>query len=364
MRTGPSLRLCALLLCVCLLWAACGCPLTPPEWAQLPQTLQRILARAPAQALLLWRSWLLHPPALLSRDFAGALRAMGSVTLRVWNGERQSPEEMALESYVLGVTAAEMPAGYAPAALQCQAVAARTRAISTCLALGGNGCRSHPDCDVCTSSACCQGYLSAQGRREKWGDTADVYEARLAAAVRQTAGQILVWDGLPIETLYHACSGGVTEDAAAVFSRSVPYLVSVDSPGEEQATGFEVRTEMTRVEAAQALCAAFPGCGVTAEQLPAQLKLLSSTASGRISRVRVGSAEVTGAAFRQALGLRSTLCTWEADGDSITFSTRGYGHGVGMSQVGAQAMAASGAGCPAILAHYYPGTCLVTLPEE
>ena len=107
---------------------------------------------------------------------------------------------------------------------------------------------------------------------------------------------------------------------------------------------------------------AFPGCGVTADGLPGQLRLQSSTASGRIATILVGTQTVTGQSFRQALKLRSTLVTWDAEGETITFHTLGYGHGVGMSQAGAQAMAASGSRYADILAHYYPGTQLSLLP--
>lgn len=363
MHPTTSLRLYALLLALCLLWAACGCPLTLQEWSQLPITLRQIAWRAPSHALLLWRNWLLAPPKATSSAFLAAWQAMDGQALHVWDSTAGAAIDLPLETYVLGVVAAEMPASYAPAALQCQAVAARTRAVSTCLALGGNGCRSHPGYDVCTDSDCCQGYQSPSERQARWGSSTGAYEARIAAAVQQSAGQILTWDGLPIETLYHASSGGITEDAAAVFAQDVPYLVSVASPGEEFYAGYEARITFTTSEAAALLCAAFPGCGLAADDLAGQLRLLSSTASGRIDRVLVGNCEVSGAAFRQALGLRSTLCTWEADGNSIVFTTRGYGHGVGMSQAGAQAMALEGYGCAAILAHYYPDTCLTALPE-
>ena len=100
----------------------------------------------------------------------------------------------------------------------------------------------------------------------------------------------------------------------------------------------------------------FPGCGVTAEGLPGQLRLQSTTASGRVDTLLVGTQTVTGRAFRQALGLRSTFITWDADDTAIVFTTRGYGHGVGMSQWGAKALAEQGVDYRAILAHYYPGT--------
>ena len=182
-------------------------------------------------------------------------------------------------------------------------------------------------------------------------------------AVRATDGLLLTSGGLPIEVLYHACSGGKTEDAAAVFASAKPYLVSVDSPGEEGYAGFRADTSFSCEEAADLLLRAFPGCGVTADTLPSAIRLQSTTASGRVATLLVGSQTVRGADFRKALSLRSTYFTWEADGDRIVFHTVGYGHGVGLSQAGAQAMAADGADFAEILAHYYPGTQLTRMDK-
>ena len=114
--------------------------------------------------------------------------------------------------------------------------------------------------------------------------------------------------------------------------------------------------------AAELLLAAFPDCGVEADALPSQLELISLSATGRVKEMRVGNQTVQGRELRAALGLRSTLFTWETVGDTLIFRVRGYGHGVGMSQAGARAMAAAGSDCVEILAHYYPGTVLTQLP--
>ena len=267
------------------------------------------------------------------------------LTLRVYFADAEEIRLLPLEDYVFGALAAEMPANYAPEALKCQAIAARTRAVAQSRAFGGNGCVRHPDCDICTDSA----YA--------------VLRARIDRAVRATDGLLLTSGGLPIEVLYHACSGGKTEDAAAVFASAKPYLVSVDSPGEEGYAGFRADTSFSCEEAADLLLRAFPGCGVTADTLPSAIRLQSTTASGRVATLLVGSQTVRGADFRKALSLRSTYFTWEADGDRIVFHTVGYGHGVGLSQAGAQAMAADGADFAEILAHYYPGTQLTRMDK-
>lgn len=289
---------------------------------------------------------------------------MDRVTLRVYFAAEGSIRPLSLENYTTGAVAAEMPANYALEALKCQAVAARTRAVAQSRAFGGNGCKRHPDCDICTDSTCCQAYCTDAELRARWGSEYAVLHARIGRAVRATAGLLLTCDGLPIEVLYHACSGGKTEDAAAVFAAAQPYLISVDSPGEEGYAGFRADTAFSREEAAALLLRAFPDCGITAETLPSALRLQSTTASGRVATLLVGSQTVRGTDFRRALGLRSTLFTWEADGDQILFHTTGYGHGVGMSQAGAQVMAADGADFAEILAHYYPGTVLTQMDKS
>lgn len=155
------------------------------------------------------------------------------LTLRVYFADAEEIRLLPLEDYVFGALAAEMPANYAPEALKCQAVAARTRAVAQSRAFGGNGCVRHPDCDICTDSACCQAYQTDAQLQARWGSEYAILRARIDRAVRATDGLLLTSGGLPIEVLYHACSGGKTEDAAAVFASAKPYLVSVDSPGEE-----------------------------------------------------------------------------------------------------------------------------------
>lgn len=286
------------------------------------------------------------------------------LTLRVYFADAEEIRLLPLEDYVFGALAAEMPANYAPEALKCQAIAARTRAVAQSRAFGGNGCVRHPDCDICTDSACCQAYQTDAQLQARWGSEYVVLRARIdrAGPAQQTACAHQP-AACPIEVLYHACSGGKTEDAAAVFASAKPYLVSVDSPGEEGYAGFRADTSFTCEEAADLLLRAFPGCSVTADTLPSAIRLQSTTASGRVATLLVGSQTVRGADFRKALSLRSTYFTWEADGGSIVFHTVGYGHGVGLSQAGAQAMAADGADFAEILAHYYPGTQLTRMDK-
>ena len=170
---------------------------------------------------------------------------------------------------------------------------------------------------------------------------------------------MLTYDGELITVLYHAMSGGRTEDAATVFSQSVPYLVSVESDGEEEASGFWQETYLSYGQIAEKLNAA-AGIDLSEEEIRRTLSIGSYTETGRVGMIHIGNQEMTGASFRNALGLRSTWFSISMDEKGVTFQQRGYGHGVGMSQVGANSMAANGAAHTAILSHYYPGTTLET----
>lgn len=361
MRSGISGKLALALLICSVCWTAAGAPITTDEWCGLPSRVCVAVHQLPARAVHVLRCWLALPASRALAD-AVTLPRQGML-VSVWEHDRDTAVQMPLETYVLGVVAAEMPASYHPEALKSQAIAARTRAAWSCLALGGSGCPKHPVCDICTDSACCQGYLTLSDMQTKWGDDAGRWLARIDKAVEDTAGEILTYDGLPIEIMYHACSGGQTEDAAAVFQQSVPYLKSVSSPGEESFRLYQTEVIYSRSDAAAMLCAAFPEAEITAENLPGSLELLSSTPSGRVSKTRIGSVTASGNELRKALGLNSALFTWDADDETITFHVRGSGHGVGMSQAGAQAMAAQGKTCAQILSHYYPGTVLTVLPD-
>lgn len=155
-------------------------------------------------------------------------------------------------------------------------------------------------------------------------------------AVLETRDELLRYNGEPITVMYHAMSGGRTEDVQAVFSQSLPYLVSVDSAGEESARGFYTDATFSYEEAARLLNAYFSGLNLTAQRLRQTFSVAAYTDSGRVKAVVAGEHTLDAAEVRRALSLRSTLFSVSMDETGITFHQRGYGHGVGMSQVGAQ----------------------------
>ncbi|MDR0930073.1 MAG: stage II sporulation protein D [Oscillospiraceae bacterium] len=271
----------------------------------------------------------------------------GEAMLAVYDGAQTLP--MPREAYLTGVVAAEMPALYEAEALKAQAVAARTRVV-------GQHCRSHPEANVCMDSACCQGYLDEAGQRARWGADYEFYHEKISQAVRDTAGLILTYKGEPIEVLYHAASGGYTEDVEQVYAHALPYLRGVPSPGEEGASGHETVQSFPMA----ALVALFPE---EAEGGAVALEILARSASGRVTELQIGQHKMTGRTFRAILSLKSTNFYFSWDGDTLIIRQLGYGHGVGMSQAGANAMAREGAAFDQILLHYYTGVSLTLLAD-
>lgn len=260
-------------------------------------------------------------------------------------------QQMPLEEYLLGVVSAEMPASFEEEALRAQAVASRTY---TLYQAQHGGC-SRTGADVCTDSGCCQAYSDARERSEAWGSHARENEARIQQAIRSTAGQVVCYQGEPIEALFHAASGGYTEDSQHVFSAARSYLVSVASTHEVGSSAQERNTTLDAKEFTKTVNAAYPQAKLSKSRLQEQLKVLSRYGSGRVNTVQVGEISLTGREFRSLFSLASTNFSLSFSDDGITIHTEGYGHGVGMSQTGANGMALDGASYQEILQHYYTG---------
>ena len=256
-----------------------------------------------------------------------------------------SVEQWKLEDYLVGVVLAEMPASFEPEALKAQSVAARTytrKAWET----GGK----HGNSSVCTEAACCQAYISPESYLARGGTGEGLEKVR--SAVYATAGQVLTYEGELIEATYFSCSGGSTEDAVAVWGTDYPYLQAVPSPGEEEAVHYTGTVTFTAEEFRKALGRPLFGS-------PASwFGTVAYTEGGGVASMTVAGESYTGTELRSLLGLKSTAFSVEPGENSVTFTTRGYGHRVGMSQYGADAMAVQGSSYADILAHYYPGTAL------
>jgi len=263
----------------------------------------------------------------------------------------ESVIQMDMDAYITGVLLAEMPASFHEEALKAQAVVARTYAIKT-NTTGGK----HPNRAVCTSSACCQGYCAPSAYLSAGGTEASV--AKVRGAVTATARQVITYNGALIEATYFSCSGGRTEDALAVWGTDIPYLQSVDSPGEEKATHYADMLQFTAGEFAQRL--GLPNTGKPSTWLGAVIY----TEGGGVDTMEICGRTFRGTELRSLLGLRSTAFAILVVGDTLHISTRGFGHRVGMSQYGAEAMAVAGSSYQQILSHYYTGATISLYPRN
>ncbi|MGN0999025.1 MAG: stage II sporulation protein D [Faecousia sp.] len=252
---------------------------------------------------------------------------------------------MELENYVACVVLAEMPADFEIEALKAQAVVARTYTLKRVTEED-----RHPGGTVCTDYRCCQAFTTEESYLASGGLQESVDKIR--GAVAQTMGQVLTYNGALADATYFSCSGGRTEDALAVWGSDIPYLQSVDSPGEEWASVYSDSVYFPSWEFAGKLQTQLYG---TPESW---LGEATYTSGGGVATMVIGGVTYTGTELRQLLGLRSTNFTMVPDENGITVSTLGNGHRVGMSQYGADAMALAGSTYDMILTYYYGGTTL------
>lgn len=251
-------------------------------------------------------------------------------------------QAMDLEEYLVGVVLAEMPASFEGEALKAQAVAARTYAAKA--AASGK----HAGGTICTDSNCCQAYISEASYLGNGGTKLGIEKIR--GAVSATRGKVLTYHGELIDATYFSCSGGSTEDAQAVWGVDFPYLKAVESPGEEGAEYYRDTVIIPKDRAEMLL-------GLELPENPGQwLGTVKRTPGSGIATMEIGGRIFKGTELRTLLGLRSTAMTIEADDRGLVIETRGWGHRVGMSQYGADAMAVSGSTYEEILSHYYTGT--------
>jgi stage II sporulation protein D len=268
-----------------------------------------------------------------------------SVTVVRENNEQQ----LALEAYVFGVVAGEMPASFHLEALKAQAIAARTYIIH-------HSIKEDPSLSggYVTDTVFDQVYKSDDELRQLWEENYDTYQAKIEEAVSATADQILVFNEEPIFPAFFSTSNGYTENEEDYWSNPLPYLISVESPWDKASPKF---TEAIKIDKQQVL---------------AKLKLTDDSLlmirpvyndSGRLKWIAFGQSVFTGRELREALNLPSSDITVTVEKDHVIFKTEGYGHGVGMSQYGADGMAKAGYTHVDILKHYYQGVSLSTLTQ-
>lgn len=294
------------------------------------------------------------------------------LNIPVYLSNQQKVIEVPLELYVRGVVAAEMPPDFELEALKAQAIAARTYIIRK-IVMQNFSDVPHPDAWV-TDTVIDQAYLTEEQLRERWSQ--QEYKkniSRINRAVAETKGQMIVYEGHPIDATYFSTSNGYTENSEEYWTEAIPYLRSVASPWDaEISPKYKTVVEIPVKEVLKRLgLNDMPAADMAAADMPVtataghkpRMAVMEKTGSNRIKSIRINGAIFTGREVREKLELPSSQFTWQMKGDKIEFTTYGYGHGVGMSQYGAQGMALEGRTAHEILTYYYQGVRIVHMDE-
>lgn len=259
-------------------------------------------------------------------------------------------EQVNLDEYLCNVVSAEMPANYEIEALKAQAIVARTYTIYKILN------KKHDTADICDDSTCCQAWISKDDRLARWEESQrESNWQKIVSAVNDTKGKIITYDDKPIDAFFHSNSGGVTEVPVNVWGGTgYPYLQSVETSGEDTYTQYSSEVVFTQEQLINKLKEKYSDISIDFSNSD-DIKIMDYTESTRVKTVKFGNHEISGVEARSLLGLRSTNFEISIDDDNIKFSVKGYGHGVGMSQTGADSMAKQGSSAEDIIKHFYTG---------
>lgn len=262
--------------------------------------------------------------------------------------------ELTMADYLWGVVAAEMPASFEEEALKAQACAARTYTVLQ------QSRGKHPEADICGDSTCCQAYIERSAAEARWGLNAGEYGSKIDRALSETDGLGVLYNGQPIQALFFSSAAGKTVDAMEVWGSSVAYLKSVDSPEGDEVPNYRTQVVLGAEEVRSLTLDAYPGADLSADP-SAWFGEASRNDSGGVISMSLGGVTLTGGQLRALFSLRSATFTVAWDGARFTFDVTGYGHGVGMSQYGANAMSKNGSSFEDILTWYYTGAEVGTL---
>ena len=265
-------------------------------------------------------------------------------------------EQVSLDDYLCNVVSAEMPADYEVEALKAQAIVARTYTIYKVLN------KKHDDADICDDSTCCQAWISKEDRLVRWEESKrESNWQKICDCVNSTKGQIITYDNQPINAFFHSNSGGVTELPVNVWGGTgYPYLQSVETSGEDGYNQYASEVIFTQEELLDKLKGKYDDISIDFANND-EIKILEYTESTRVKTVKFGNHELSGVEARTLFGLKSTNFEIIKDSDNIKFSVKGYGHGGGMSQTGADSMAKNGCFAEEIIKHFYTGVEIMDL---
>ncbi|MGG3888519.1 stage II sporulation protein D [Metabacillus fastidiosus] len=275
-----------------------------------------------------------------------AVSTEAGISIPIYRSQKQTIENVDLERYIIGVVASEMPAEFESEALKAQALAARTYIVKRLMSGEAMG---SPKGSIATDTTNHQVYQNDAELRALWGKDYEKKMKKITAAVMATKGQILTFEEKPIEAQFFSTSNGFTENSEAYWSNPFPYLKSVESPWDKKSPKFydQVVIPISNFE---------KKLGVNISKDGSVGKIIGKTPGKRVATVEIDGKEFSGRDIRQKLDLKSTDFSWKIKGDQVVINTKGSGHGVGMSQYGANFMAEGGKTYSEIVQYYYKGT--------
>ena len=272
-------------------------------------------------------------------------------TIKLLHAKTGEVEEVELDTYLCNVVSAEMPADFEEEALKAQAIVARTYTIYKIKN------KKHDNADICDDSNCCQAWISKEDRLNKWNEEQrEANWQKIENCVKATQGKIITYNNEPINAFFHSNSGGKTEIPVNVWGggTDLPYLQVVETSGEDEYRQYSSQVEFTQEELINKLKEKYSDISIDFNNQD-DIKILEYTDSGRVKTIKFGNHNISGTEARTILGLKSTNFSIVRENEKIKFDVKGYGHGVGMSQTGADSMAKQGKNCEEIIEHFYVG---------
>ena len=279
-------------------------------------------------------------------------------TVKLLHANTNEIEEINLDEYLVNVVSAEMPVDFDIEALKAQAVVARTYTIYKII----NNDSKHDDADICDSSGCCQAWISKEDRFKRWDESlAQENWNKISTAVNDTVGKIITCEGAPINAFFHSNSGGSTDTATAVWGgTNYPYLQAVQTSGEDAYDQYNSEVSVNKEEFISKIKKYHSDFKIDFNKED-QIQILEYTEGNRIKNVKIGNLNLSGVEVRTIFGLRSANFQINIEGDNVKFKVTGYGHGVGVSQTGADSLAKQGKNYEEIIKHYYTGVEIIDM---
>ena len=271
-------------------------------------------------------------------------------TVRLYHAKTKKIETLSLDEYLYGVVSSEMPADFEEEALKAQAVVARTYTLYKII----HNSKKHENADICDSSSCCQAWISKEDRLAKWKEeNRTAYWNNIVKAVNTTQGKMITYNNEPINAFFHSNSGGSTEAPIDVWGGSgYPYLKAVTTSGEDAYSQYSSNVTVTQTQFTDTIKKVHSDFKIDFSQKDC-IKVEEYTDGNRVKTIKVGNLTLSGVEMRTLFGLRSANFEITMENKNIKFEVTGYGHGVGMSQTGADSLAKQGKNYEEIIHHFY-----------